>query len=171
MCLKFKKIKNFNLIKKQYNKIVIYFYNYIIMDLFKNKVLNRITIWKSIGFVFWIIGFFVMPLVFTEAPLMLRFALFFWYTTLWAVIWIFGIWNNYPMFNITIPYWLRWAFIWAWMNFVLALFMYDILIGLMMWTFLEWFSPFWIVIEWLLFWFIVDLVATKYVWEGKELIK
>ena len=141
------------------------------MDIFKSKLLNRIAIWKTIGLVFWLAGFFIMPIFFTNADMLLRFALLFWYTTLWAIIWVFGVWVKYPSINIKIRYWFRWAFIWAWMNFVLVLFMHDKLTFLMQWTFMQWCSPFWIIIEWALFWFIVDTVATKYMWDGKKLVK
>ena len=141
------------------------------MDLFKSKLMNRIAIWKTIGLFFWLIGFFVMPMVFTEADSMLKFALLFWYISIWWIIWLFGIMKKHPVLKFSMPFWLRWPFVWAWMNFVLALFMYDNLIWFMQNTFMEWFSPFWIVLEWLVFWLIVDYCATKCVWEGKKIVK
>ena len=141
------------------------------MDIFKSKLLNRIAIWKSIGLVFWLSAFFIMPMFFTNADIFLRFALLFWYTTLWAIIWVFGVWVKYPGLGIWIRYWIRWAFIGAWMNFVLALFMYNELTLLMQGTFMEWCSPFLIILEWAIFWFIIDAVATKYMWDGKKLVK
>ena len=140
------------------------------MDLFGSKLMNRISLWKSIGFVFWLGAFCLMPLFFTEASLMLQWALFLWYTTLWSFIWVFGVWTKHPLFPFHVSYWLRWIFIWAWMNFLLALFMYNDLVFLLQWTYFEWWSPFWIVLEWAIFWLIVDFIATKYIWEGKELM-
>jgi len=141
------------------------------MDLFKNGLMKRVALWKTIGLVGWIIGFFTMPLVFTEADTMLKFALLLWYITLWAFVWVFGVRNDMPIFKVKIPYWARWIWIWAWMNFVLALFIYDELAILMSGTMLDWCSPFRIVLEWAIFWLFVDYIATKYVWEGKKLMK
>ncbi len=140
------------------------------MKLFESRLLNRIAIWKTIGLIFWGSAFFLMPLVFTEADTLLRFGLLFWYITLWAIVWIFGVLDKHLVLNIPIPFWIRWAFIWGWMNFVLALFMYNKLNMLMLGTFLDWYSPFRIIAEWMLFWFIVDLIATKSIWEGKRLV-
>jgi len=144
-----------------------YFYFIIIctMDLFKSRLMNRIAIGKSIGFIFWLVAFFLVPLFLTDAGLLLRFGLLFWYTTLWAIIWVFWVWVKHPVCNMSIPFWFRWILIGAWMNFVLALFMYSNLVALM-----YWYSPFWIMLEWALFWLIVDYVGTKFIWEGKELL-
>ena len=141
------------------------------MKLFETKLIKRIAIWKSIGFIFWLAAFYIMPLFFPEASSMLSWAIFLWYITLWAIIWVFGVWNNIPIFKITVPYWLRWIWIWGWMNFILALFMFDNLTWLMAGTYMEWRSPFRIVLEWAVFWLIVDTITTKKVWEGKALMK
>ena len=141
------------------------------MKLFETKLIKRIAIWKSIGFIFWLAAFYIMPLFFPEASSMLSWAIFLWYITLWAIIWVFGVWNNIPIFKITVPYWLRWIWIWGWMNFILALFMFDNLTWLMAGTYMEWWSPFRIVLEWAVFWLIVDTITTKKVWEGKALMK
>jgi len=144
------------------------------MSLFKKKWLStlakRLIIAKWIGFIFWLIGFFLLP-IFGETDLMFRFAILFWYTTMWLILWIMWFMDKHPIFNIRITYWCRWMLIWAWMNFVLALFMYNNLITLMKWTTFEWYSPFCIVIEWLIIWLIIEYFATKYAWEGKNLLK
>ena len=141
------------------------------MNLFKSKLMNRIALWKTIGFIFWLAAFILMPLFFTESSEMLKWALFLWYITLWAFVWVFGVWTKHPFFSFSIPYWFRWVWVWAWMNFLLALFIYNDLVLLMSTTSFAWWSPFWIVLEWAFFWLIVDFIATKYIWEGKELMK
>lgn len=140
------------------------------MNLFKSKLMNRIALWKTIGFVFWLIAFFIIPIIFKDAELMLRFAVLFWYTALWASIGVYWIWTKYPFWEIKIPYWIRWTMIWAMMNFILVLFIYDKLAILIDWSIFEWFSPFWIIIEWAIFWLIVDSITTKKIWEGKKLV-
>mgnify|MGYP006939811604 CR=1 FL=1 len=141
------------------------------MKLFKSKLANRLAIAKTIGFVFWLLGFFLMPVVFNETDLMLRFAFLAWYTTFWVIIWLFWIMKKHPVINMPTPFWFRWIFMWAWLNFVLALFMYDRLVLLIQGTTWEWMSPFWIILEWLVIWLIIDYFATKFGWEGKELLK
>ena len=141
------------------------------MSLFGSKLMNRIGMWKDIGLVWWLMGFIFIPMVFTDADTMLKVALLLWYITLWAIVWVFGVWTKCPLWNIKIPYWLRWIWIWAWMNFVLALFVYDELALLMSGSIVDWWSPFWIIMEWAIFWLVVDFFTTKYVWEGKELMK
>ena len=141
------------------------------MNLFKSKLMNRIALWKAIGLLIWGAGFFMIPVMFSNSDMFLRFGLLFWYVTLWATIWIYGVWTKYPFWNISVPFWFRWILIWGWMNFVLALFMYDNLSSLMVWSIIEWCSPFWIVLEWAIFWLIVDTITTKVVWEGSALIK
>jgi len=141
------------------------------MKLFDSKFMNRLALWKAIGFTVWLFAFFMIPIIFTDADLMLRLAVMFWYTTLWAIIWVFWVLDKYPILNIKIPYWFRWTWIWAWMNFVLTLLIFNKLTLLMQWSFLQWYSPFLIILEWAIIWFIIDCIITKAVWEGKNLMK
>lgn len=140
------------------------------MNLFKDKLINRIAIWKSIGFLFWLIWFFLIPIFFTDTSLMFQFAILLWYTTVWAFIWVFWVFTKYPIFNLTISYWFRWIWIWAWMTFILILFIYNDLSTMMAGSFLESYSPFWMIIDWAFFWLLVDFICTKYIWEGKKLL-
>lgn len=140
------------------------------MNLFKSGLANRIAIWKIIGIIFWWIAFLVLPFIFRDADLFLRIAIWLWYISLWWIVWFIGIMDKHPILNFSILFWFRWAFICAWMNFVLVLFMYDKLIILIQNSILVWFSPFWIILEWLIFWLIVDIIATKVAWEWKKIL-
>ena len=141
------------------------------MSLFKTKFSIRLAIAKTIGFIFWLIWFFILPIMFGEKDLMLRLAILFWYTTLWGIIWIFGIMDKHPVLNFSMPFWFRWSLMWAWMNFLLVLFIYDRFVLMMQGTIIDWISPFWIIIEWVIIWIIIDFFATKFAWEGKKLVK
>jgi len=141
------------------------------MKLFKSKLLNRIALWKLLGFIFWLWAFFIMPIFFTEATSMLSWAILLWYITMWSFIWLIGVFTEHPLCKKKIPSWIRWLYIWAWMNFVLALFMFDSLSLLMIDTAFEWLSPFRIIIEWWFFWMITDIIITKNIWEWKKLLK
>jgi hypothetical protein len=137
----------------------------------KSNLVKRIAIWKAIWLVFWWIAFLLIPSIFGDADLFLRFWVWLWYITLWALIWIFWVMNYNPLLKISMPYWGRWILLWWWMNFVLVLFIHDKLISLMQNSILQWYSPFWLIIEWMIFWLITDYFATKYIWEWKDLLK
>ena len=141
------------------------------MNLFKSKLMNRIAIAKTVGLVFWLVWFFLMPIYVTDPSLMLRFWVLFWYITMWWIIWLFWIMKKHPVFKIKIPFWFRGPFIWGWMYFVLTLFIYDKISILTQNTYMEWYSPFWIILEWVVFWLICDYIATKLGWEWKKLLK
>lgn len=137
----------------------------------KSKLAQRIIIWKAVGALFWWIAFFVIPYILKDADLFLRFWVWLWYITMWVFIWLFWIMKSHPILWFAMPYWFRWIVLGWWLNFILALFAYNDLLIMIQWTFLKWFSPFCIIIEWMVFWLVTDFLATKYVWEWKELIK
>ncbi len=139
---------------------------------FKSKLVNRTAIAKTLGFIFWLIGFISLPLFASDVSLMFRFAILFWYTTLWWTIWLFGLMNKHPAFpNWKFPFWFRWIFLWSWMNFVLVLLTYEQFNTMMQSAGFGGYSPFWIILEWAILWLIIEFFATKYWWEGEELIK
>jgi len=144
------------------------------MSLFKKKwyikLVKRFVISKGIGFGFGFLWFIYLYFL-NKTGLMFNFGLLLWYTSMWAIIWIFGIITKHPIFNFKINFLCRWIFIWAWLNLVLTLFMYNDFIILMQWTFLEWYSPFWAILEWMIVWVTIEYFATKYAWEGKNLLK
>jgi hypothetical protein len=141
------------------------------MKLFRNKLGERISIAKSIGFAFWLIAFFVIPYIFTEADMLLRVGVLFWYTTFGAIIWVFWVIDKHPIINIKMPFWFRWVFIWAWLNFVLVFFSYDLFVSILSTSDYAWMSPFWFVIEWAMVWLFIDWISTKYSGEGPKLLK
>lgn len=140
------------------------------MNIFNSWLTNRIAIWKLVWLIFWWVAFFLLPVFLNESDLFLRFWILFWYITLWSLVWIFGIMDKCPIANISLPFWVRGTFLWAWMNFVLVFFVYDKISLLMQGTMFFWYSPFRLVLEWLIFWIIADYFATRFVWEGKKLI-
>lgn len=137
----------------------------------KSKLAQRIIVWKFIWAIFWWIAFFIIPNLLNNANLFLRFWVWLWYITLWVVIWLFWIMSNHPVLKFPMPFRVRWIVLWWWMNFVLALFVYNDLIIVMKGTIFEWYSPFRIIVEWMIFWLIADHFATKIAWEWKELLK
>lgn len=144
----------------------------MLMDIFKNKLAKRLAAAKSLGFLVWLIAFCMIPYVFNGADMYIRWAVLLWYTTFGAIIWLMWVLDKHPAIeSFKMPWWFRGVFMWAWLNFVLALFIHNILWDIMLWTMFEWYSPFWIVLEWAIIWLIIDGIATKCGGEGKELCK
>lgn len=134
-----------------------------------NPLVTRIAIGKSIGLLIGLSAFIFIPYFLPEANATLRWGVFLWYIIFGAVIGVFGVYTKIPVINITMPWWIRGAYIGAFLNLSIALIAYDTL-GLLM---LSIFgvdglisSPFWVVLEGAVIGFVIDYFATKYAGEG-----
>lgn len=139
------------------------------MKLFESKLLNRVAVWKLLGFVFWWIAFILLTSFFPEADMQFKIAILFWYITIWAFVGLMWVMDKHPFFPM--PWWIRWSLIWAWMNFLLVLFIHDYLVQIASQTCYAWYSPYWLVLEWLIIWALIDYIITKCYSEGKKLVK
>ena len=138
--------------------------------MFKSKMANRLFIAKTIGFIIWLLWFLCIPYFFWEVDMKLKLWILFWYTTLWGIIWIMWVMDKHPVFTTCkMPFWFRWVFFWAWLNFVLALFIYNDLLAMMSSMWYDWFSPFRFALEWAIVGLIIDFFATQFGWEWREL--
>ena len=94
--------------------------------MFENpSLITRIVIGKLIGFALGLIGLLIIPFLWADSSWMERIAFLLWYTTLGALIGLFGVLDWHPVFRLPMPWWFRSTFVGAWMNFVLTLFIYD----------------------------------------------
>ncbi len=139
----------------------------------KPSLVTRIAIGKGVGFAFGLIGFLSLPYIAPEAGLMIRWGILLWYTTLGALIGVFGVFTRHPVLKLPLPWWLRASFLGAWMNFVLTLFAYDAMAEVMVEVFgaaglLT--SPFWFVLEGALVGLLIGYAATRFGGEGKETV-
>ena len=128
---------------------------------------------KLVGFVFGLVGFFLMPAMMGESDLMIRFGLLFWYTTVGAIIGVFGVFTYHPVLHLPMPWWFRSVIVGAWMNFVLMLFIYERLQVYMVFMFGEGgllSSPWWIVFEGAVIGLLIGFLATRFGGEGKETV-
>jgi hypothetical protein len=135
----------------------------------KPSLMTRIIVGKTVGFVVGLLGFLVLPYLMPDAGLLLRVGVLFWYTTLGAIIAVFGVFNWHPIFKIPMPWWLFAPIVGAWMNFVLALIAYDTLETVMLAMFgpdgaLR--SPFWICAEGAVVGLVIGYFATRFGGEG-----
>ena len=132
---------------------------------------TRIAVGKAIGFLIGLAGFVSLPWFMPEAGWLIRWGFLLWYTTLGAIIGMFGVFTWHPVLKLSMPWWIRDPFIGAWMNFVLTLFAYDMLTQAMEAIFgldgvLS--SPFWFVAEGAVVGLIIGYVATRFGGEGVE---
>lgn len=136
----------------------------------KPSLFTRIGVGKTIGFIIGLMGFFSLPYFWPEASLQFRLGILFWYTSLGAIIGIFGVLIYHPILKSPIPWWLRGVLIGGWMNLLLTLFIYDKLTHMMLAIFgtegiLS--SPYWLVLEGMIIGLLIEYFARRFGGEGK----
>jgi hypothetical protein len=135
------------------------------------SLVTRIAIGKTVGFIFGLIGFLMIPYILPDADTLMRWGFLLWYTTLGAIIAIFGVFNWHPVLELPLPWWLRAPLLGAWMNFVLTLLMHDRLAEFSLELFGSgnlFTSPFWFVAEGALVGLVIGYAATRVGGEGPE---
>lgn len=137
------------------------------------SLVTRIAIGKGIGFAFGLLGFILLPFFLPEAGWLIRWGILLWYTTLGAIIGMFGVFTWHPVLRLPMPWWFRAPFLGAWMNFVLTFFAYDMMGTMMVSVFgvdgmLQ--SPFWFTAEGALVGLVIGYFATRFGGEGKETV-
>ena len=138
------------------------------------SLVTRIAIGKAVGFVFGLIGFVALPYFAPDSGLMLRWGILLWYTTVGAVIGMFGVFNWHPILKLPLPWWIRAPWVGGWMNFVLTLFAYDSIRALMIDIFGRdgvFQSPFWFVLDGAIAGIVIGYLATRFGGEGREAVE
>ena len=133
------------------------------------SLITRIAIGKGIGFAFGLLGLILFPFFVPDVGWMLRWGILFWYTTVGAIIGIFGVMTWHPVLKLPMPWWFRAPLLGAWMNFVLTLFIYDMLGDVLVELFGDnglMSSPFWFVAEGAVAGLIIGYFATRFGGEG-----
>jgi hypothetical protein len=139
----------------------------------KPSLVTRIAIGKAVGFAFGLAGFLMVPYILPEADPMLRWGFLLWYTTLGAIIALFGVFTGHPVLQLPLPWWVRAPFLGAWMNFVLTLLMYDQLHAFslaLLGPGSAFTSPFWFVAEGAVVGLVIGFAATRIGGEGPETV-
>ena len=137
----------------------------------KPSLTTRIIVGKTVGFAIGLLGLILLPVFWPEAGWMPRIGILLWYTTLGAIIGMFGVFDRHPMLNLPLPWWIRDPCIGAWMNFVLTFFAYDMLLAAMQSMFgPEGFirSPFWLTAEGAVVGLVIGYFATRFGGDGPE---
>jgi hypothetical protein len=142
--------------------------------MFENpSLVTRIAIGKGIGFLIGLAGFICLPYFLPDVGWLLRWGILLWYTTIGAVIGMFGVFTYHPVLKLPFPWWFRASVVGAWMNFVLVFFAYDFMAAMMVSVFghtgvLS--SPFWFTAEGAFIGLIIGYFATRFGGEGKETV-
>ncbi len=139
----------------------------------KPSLVTRIAIGKGIGFAVGLLGFVLMPYFLPDAGWLIRWGVLLWYTTLGAIIGMFGVFTYHPVLKLPLPWWVRAPIVGAWMNFVLTFFAYDTMKAILVSTFgTDGFmtSPFWFAAEGAIIGLIMGYFATRFGGEGKDTV-
>lgn len=143
--------------------------------MFDNPSLTtRIAIGKGIGFLIGFAGFILLPFFLPDAGWLIRWGILLWYTTVGAIIGVFGVYTWHPILKLPMPWWFRAPLLGAWMNFVLTFFAYDNMQAMMIALFGEhgvMTSPFWFAGEGVVVGLIIGYFATRFGGEGKEAVE
>ncbi len=139
----------------------------------KPSLVTRIAIGKGIGFLVGLIGFIFLPFFLPEAGWLIRWGILLWYTTLGAVIGVFGVVTYHPVLKLPMPWWFGAPLVGAWMNFVLTFFAYDTMKDMLVAMFgaegvLT--SPFWFTLEGAVVGLLIGYFATRFGGEGAETV-
>ena len=138
------------------------------------SLMTRIIVGKAVGFVVGLVGFLTLPYFSPDADLLLRLGVLLWYTTVGAIIGMFGVYTIHPVLKLPMPWWLRATVLGAWMNFVLTFFAYERMQEILRSTFgaETWLaSPFWFVLEGALVGLFIGYLTTRIGGEGPETLQ
>lgn len=129
----------------------------------EKALIYRVIVAKTVGLAIGLVGFIVLPIIYPDTAVTIKWGLLLWYITFGAIIGTFGVFNRHPIFKFSLPWYIRGPLIGAWLNFVLALFAYNQLEEILLEVFKNGFlkSPFWIVAEGAFLGLIIDCLATK----------
>ena len=142
--------------------------------MFANPSLTtRIAIGKGLGALFGIAGFIYLTVYPVGDDGLLRWGILLWYTTLGAIVGMFGVYTWHPILKLPMPWWFRAPLVGAWLNFVLTFFAYDAMAAVLATGFgtaslVS--SPFWFTAEGAAVGLIIGFVATRFGGEGPETV-
>jgi len=138
----------------------------------KPSLTLRIGIGKATGFAIGLTGLVALPYLAPDTDWMFRWGILCWYTTLGAIIGVFGVFKSHPVLQLPFPWWARAPLLGAWMNFVLTLFVHDefkvVFTTLGVAGYLT--SPFWFVVEGAFVGLLIGWLATRFGGEGPSTV-
>ena len=141
-------------------------------SLFSSGIARRLFLAKMLGLLVGLIAFFVVPHMWPGIDVMLRWGILLWYLTFGGIVGLMGVMDRHPVWKgWKLPAWFRGIFMGAWLNFVLVFFAHEAMATMLqqadLWGMM---SPWWFVLEGAILGLIIDLAATAYGGEGKEIL-
>jgi len=138
----------------------------------KHSITNRIIIGKTIGFVAGLLVFFLVPMLGVDLELKFGLGLILFYTILGSLIGLMGVMTQHPIFNFSLPWWLRGLVVGISMHAMLVLLTYDQIAAMA--GALNTFgmtSPWWALLDGTILGLIIAWAATRFAGEGKLPLK
>ena len=133
----------------------------------KPSLITRIAVGKAVGALIGLIGFFLLPVMWPESDRMLQWGILLWYTTMGAIIGVYGVFNYHPVLRLPLPWWVRAPMIGGWLNFVLVFFAYDTMAAAIQGMLGMALSPFWFAAEGAIVGAVIGGLATRFGGEGR----
>lgn len=147
--------------------------NYAALE--RPSLILRVGLGKLVGFVIGLAGVATLSTFAMDVGWMLMIGIVFWYSSLGAIIGVFGVFDQHPMLEIRFPWWVRAPLLGGWFNLVLTLLAYD-QFSLLLKSITRLHpqlpaSPFWFVLEGAVVGFIMGWVCTWFGGEGPETVR
>ncbi len=138
------------------------------------SLILRVGLGKLVGFLIGLAGVTTLSVFATGVGWMMIIGIVFWYSSLGAIIGVFGVFDHHPLFEFRFPWWLRAPLLGGWFNFVLILLAYDqfsSLLNAMTHFHPQLFSsPFWFVLEGAIVGLLIGGVCTWLGGEGSDTV-
>lgn len=139
---------------------------YNLKELFLLPIAKRKMICVSLGLLFWLLCCYLASNSNPDirwTPMM--WSIIYNRVLIWIFVMLFGFVNYYQFFSIRLLPALRWAIAWFWVSL-------DLAIGIHIIPTENAWTIFWLtLIAWIIYWMIIDLVATKFSWDWEVLMK
>lgn len=132
-------------------------------------LMTRIGIGKLVGFAVGGTFALALPLIAPDTGAMMRWGIVLWYTTLGAIIGVFGVVTYHPVLRLPMPWYVRAPLLGAWLNFVLVLIAREPLAAVTAVAVGAPLSPFWLVAEGAAVGLLIGFCATRAGGEGAAL--
>ena len=141
------------------------------MMLKKPSLVTRIGIGKAVGAIIGLLGLLTLHFLAPDIGWTMKWGILFWYTTVGAIIGVFGVYDRHPVINFPFPWWFRAPFLGAWLNFVVVLLAYDSMQQTMLAVLGDtsvFRSPYWFALEGAVAGLIIGYCATRLGGEGLD---
>lgn len=139
----------------------------------KPSLIRRAAIGKTIGLVFGLISFFIVPMITPEVTLTFRFGVALYLIMMGGFIGIMGVFTYHPVLHMPMPWWVRGPMIGGFMMLVLWMIaqpQFDAVAIAMFGENSIFSSGAWSIVDGLVIGSLMSFLATRFGGEGKETV-